>query len=130
MTTLEIVAKALLWSMGVFMGAIAALTLLMSLLPGPRRDDRDDDRVLRAYMEAWDLPIHEISETVRLGFDRTRSAVQRLESKGFLEGYWHDVSKTGRSRRQRYVLTDRGREAVYDLERAKLDEIHSDRHGA
>jgi hypothetical protein len=31
---------------------------------------------------------------------------------------------------RRYVLTNLGREAVYDLERTKIDEIHNDRHGA
>lgn len=130
MTTPEIAACIALWGMTVIMGALAIRALIKTFLPGPHRDRRDEDRVLLAYAGAWDLHGPEIRKMSQLGIGRACCAISRLENHGLLDSYWHGSSGSRSERTRRYVLTNLGREAVYDLERAKIDEIHNDRHGA
>jgi hypothetical protein len=129
-TPLGIVVFSLLCGLAAVMGAMAIYALIKVLLPGPHRDRRDEDRVLLTYVDTWDLPGPEISRISRLSIGRTYCAILRLESQGLLDSYWHGSPGSRSTRTRRYVLTNLGREAVYDLERAKIDEIHNDRHGA
>jgi hypothetical protein len=105
------------------MATIAILTVIKNLMPGAFRDCRDADRVLLTYLDAWDLTINEIRKMTRLSLGRTHRALIRLESLSLLESYQHG-GRAGSHLRRRYVLTNLGREAVFDLERAKLDEAH------
>jgi predicted amidohydrolase len=123
MTALEIAAYSMLWTMGALNVTIAILALINCLLSGPQRDRRDDNRVLLAYANAWDLTDSEINKTTRLSIARTYFAILRLKRRGFLGSSWIGGIRG-------YTLTDLGREAVYDLERSKINEIHNDRHGA
>lgn len=123
MTVFETAAYGALWGMVTLMAVLAILTVITHMLPGARRDRRDDARVLIAYRDAWDLSRVEISRTARLGLGRARAALIRLEHDSLIESYSCGFI-------QRYALTTLGREAVVDLEQDKIAESNSDRHGA
>jgi hypothetical protein len=125
-TTFEIAAYGALWGMVALMATIALMTVIKSQMPGARRDRRDDERVLLAYLDAWDLTAVDIRKTTRLGINRTHCALMRLENNRQIESYEHEDSSVYYPRPRRYALTNTGREAVLDLERAKIDDIRND----
>ena len=126
--TFEIAAYGALWGMVALMSTIAILTVIKSLMPGSSRDRLDDDRVLLTYLDAWDLTVLDIRKTARLGINRTHCALMRLENRHQIESYEHGDSSVYYPRPRRYALTNLGREAVLDLERARIDDIRNDLH--
>lgn len=129
MATFEIAAYGALWGMVALMVTIAILVILRSLLPGTQRNRLDEDRVLLAYRDAWDLTAIDVSKTSRLGEGRAHRALDRLKGWGLIESYTQG-GRVGYPQTIRYTLTNLGREAVLDLERAKIAEADNDRHGA
>ena len=118
----EIVALGALWGFVAVMAALATVSAVRFLLPGPHRDARDDARVLLAYLDAWDLTAEEIGRASRLSPGRAATSLCRLRDRRLIDAY-----RPERSAIIRFSLTDLGRESVYDVERARIAEALDDR---
>lgn len=100
--------------MGTIVAATAALTAWRIL----GSSARDDERVLGAFLDAWDLSFREIGAWTRIGTARLTSAMARLEEAKIVERY---EQGEGDRKIRRYTLTNKGREATYALERHRLE---------
>jgi hypothetical protein len=122
MSIVRILAFVTMCALPVVAVALAAVALIRTMARGPVRDGLDDQRVLLAFREAWDLSPIEIGQISRLAPGRMHHAIARLESLGLLDGYWQGGSGAPPPRKHRVTLTQQGRDRVLDLERSEIED--------